>query len=198
MALLIQSWNLNPNREWFARLADAGSSISVELYLTQADAQAQTNRQAHGATSGFGSALGVTLTNDTGAAAPISLFQSTYSWHLMVSGSDGDATKIFRMKAFVDLDEIEHPIYRNEALITSRATAEIDAHTHARIAKDIALGTHIPTLEPGDIVRVQSTRRGKNELLQMAEHRIMAEISGGGQVSLINSITAVGYLALRR
>jgi hypothetical protein len=98
----------------------------------------------------------------------------------------------------VDLDEISHPIYRNEDLIATRARAEIDAHTHAVIRKAVDLGSHIPTLEAGDIVQVASTRRGKTELLQVLEHRIAGEISEGGETRLTSSIAFAGYLALRR
>ena len=44
MAFSIDSWNINPNRAWFVRLSDSGSGISVELYLSPEDAQAQISR----------------------------------------------------------------------------------------------------------------------------------------------------------
>ncbi|MFA5706157.1 MAG: hypothetical protein WDA41_07365 [Candidatus Neomarinimicrobiota bacterium] len=195
MAFSITAWNINPNRVWFVRLSDAGSNIGVELYLTQADAEAQTNRQASGSTTGFGSDIEVILTPDLGATVP-AVFYLDYTWHLKVSGSDGDETKIFKVKEFVDLDEISHPIYRNTDLITTRATAEIDAHTHAVIRKEVTLGSHIPDIEPGDIVTINSTRRGKDELLQVTEHRIAAEISE--ETSLTSTLSIAGYLALKR
>jgi hypothetical protein len=196
--LSISSWNIDPNRVWFVRLADNGANIAVELYLNKANAQAQANRQAHGNTSGFGSNLPVTLANDPGAAYPVSLFQPAYPWHLRVSGSDADPAKIYRIKEFVDLEEISHPVFRNAALITTRASAEIDAHTHARIAKEIELGSHLPTLEPGDTVRLNSTRRGKDEILQAIEHRIQGEINEGGEARLTSTLTVAAYIALRR
>jgi hypothetical protein len=195
MAFSIAAWNINPNRVWFVRLADAGSVISAELFLTQADAEAQTNRQASGATTGFGSALPVTLEYDLGATVPVTFFQDE-TWHLKVSGADADPVKIYKIKEFVDLDEISHPIYRNTNLITTRATAEIDAHTHAVIRKEVGLGSHLPDLEPGDIVQINSTRRGKNELLQVTEHRISAEISD--ETTLTSTLSVSGYLALKR
>lgn len=196
MAFSINAWNINPNRVWFVRLSDAGSTISVELYLTHADAEAQTNLQASGATTGFGTTLDVTLLPDVAATVIVSFFQD-YAWHLKVSGADGDATVIFQVKEFVDLDEISHPIYRNTDLIATRATAEIDAHTHAVIRKEITLGSHIPDIEPGDIVRVNSTRRGKDELLQVVEHQISAEISAEN-TTLTSTLSVAGYLALKR
>jgi hypothetical protein len=197
MALSIDSWNINPNRAWFVRLSDGGSGISVELYLGQTDAQAQTSRQTHGITAGYGAELDVTLSNDPGAAFPVSFFQD-YPWHLRVSGASGDTAKVFKVKEFVDLDEIDHPIFRNAVLIPVRAAAEIDAHTHALIRKEIALGSHLPELEPGGIVRLSSSRRGRVENLQAVEHRIVGEQSEGGETHLTSTIAATSHMALRR
>lgn len=194
----ITAWNIDPNRLWFARLSDAGAAIRAELYLTQADAEAQTDLQASGTSSGYGSALPVILEQALGASVPISLFQPAYPWHLKVSGSAQDPAAIYRVKEFVDLDDISHSIYRNEDLITTRARAEIDAHTHAVIRKQIELGSHIPTLEPGDVVQLASTRRGKTERLQVMEHRISGDVSEGGEMRLTSSVTVAGYLALKR
>lgn len=197
MAFSIDSWNINPNRAWFVRLSDGGSGIAAGLYLSAEDAQAQTSRQAHGITAGYGAELGLTLSNDTGAAFPVSLFQD-YPWHIKVSGASGDTGKIFKVKEFVDLDEIDHPIFRNAALTPLRAAAEIDAHTHALIRKEIALGSHLPELEPGKIVRLSSSRRGRVENLQAVEHRIVGEQSEGGETRLTSTIAAASHMALRR
>ena len=197
MAFSIDSWNINPNRAWFVRLSDAGSGISVDLYLTSSDAQAQTSRQAHGSTAAYGPELQVTLSNDPGTAFPVSFFQD-YPWHLKVSGASGDAVKVFKVKEFVDLDEIDHPIFRNSDLTSLRAAAEIDAHTHALIRKEITLGSHLPELEPGEIVRLSSSRRGRVENLQAVEHRIVGEQSEGGETRLTSTITATSHMALRR
>ena len=194
----LESWNINPNKSWFVRLADGGANIAVGLYLSRDEAEAQTNRQAHGVTSGFGSALPVTLAMDAGSTIPISLFQELHTWHLKVSGQDGDSIKIYKIKEFVDLDEVSHPIYRNSCLITSRATAEIDSHTHARILKEVELGSHLPELEPGRVVRLDSSRRGKDNLLQTLEHRIAGEISEDREAKLTSSVTVANYLTLRR
>lgn len=177
MAVSITNWNLEPNRAWYVRLSDAGSNILVQLYSTQADAQGQTNLQASGNTSGYGSDLTVILTNDSGATYPVSIFQSTYTWHLRVSGQNADATKIFKVKEFVDLPEIGHSIYRNSSLISLRAQVEIDEHTHSIIRRLIALGTHLPEMNVGDIVKLNSTRREVSASGQIVEHRITGEIN---------------------
>jgi len=196
--LSITAWNIDPNRLWFVRLEDAGAGIRADIYLAQADAEAETGLEASGTSSGYGSDLPVTLENDPSFTVPISLFQSVYPWHLKVSGAASDPVKIYRVREFVDLDEISHPVYRNEDLIATRARAEIDAHTHAVIRKGVDLGSHIATLEAGDIVQVASTRRGKTERLQVLEHRIAGETSEGGETRLTSSIAVAGYLALRR
>lgn len=196
--MLITAWNIDPNRPWFVRLEDAGAAIRVDLYLTQADAEAQANPQASGTSSGYGSDLAVILEQALGASVPVALFQPAYSWHLKVSGAALDPAVIYRVREFVDLDEISHPVYRNEDLITTRARAEIDAHTHAVIRKQIELGSHLPTVEPGEIVRLASDRRGKTERLQVMEHRISGEVSEGGEMRLTSAITVAGYLALKR
>ncbi|SPD72556.1 conserved hypothetical protein [uncultured Desulfobacterium sp.] len=193
MTLSVINWNVAENRVWYVRLADTGTEISVGLYLTSADAQAQTNVQANGESNGYGSVLEVTLSNQSGASVPVSLFQDSYAWHLVVSGANGDGSKIFKVKEFVELDEISHSIYRSTDIIEARALAEINAHTHARIIRSLALGVHMPALEPGDIVRLQSSRRSLDVYGQVFEHRITGQPN-----SLISELEAVSFLALKR
>lgn len=193
MALSIVNWNIDENRIWFVRLADTGSAVWVALYLTQADAEAQENMQASVISSGYGTGMEVTLENGSGATVPVSLFQEDYDWHLTVSGQNEDETKIFKIKEFVEMDEISHAIYRNSALISARATAEINAHTHAAIIRDITLGTHLPETEPGQILGINSARRSINDLSQITEHVIT-----GTQNSLVSSFEARKYMELKR
>jgi hypothetical protein len=193
MALSVVNWNIDENRVWFVRLSDTGTAILVELYLTQADAEAQANLQASGESSGYGSELEVVLVFEVGATVPVTLFRDEYTWHIMVAGQNGDAAKIFKIKEFIEMDEISHAIYRNSSSITARATAEIDAHTHAAIIREIALGTHLPTLEVGDIVGLNSTRRGLNDLSQVTDMEIT-----GTPNSLPSSIETRKYLELKR
>lgn len=190
--LSVANWNIAENIVWFVRLADSGAGISVGLYLSQADAQSQTNKQASGS-CGYGTSQEVTLVNEIGATEPVSFFRNDYVWHLTVSGAAGDSTKIYKIKEFVDLEEISHAIYRNNSLITARATAEINAHTHAAIVRQISLGTHLPSLEAGDIARLTSTRRGLDDYGQIFEHTIT-----GTPGSLISEIEVRKYLELKR
>lgn len=191
--LSVVNWNIDENQVWFVRLSDTGSAVLVELYLTQADAQAQSNLQASGESTGYGSELEITLMNEEDAETPVSLFQDAYSWHLIVSGQNGDLAKIFKIKEFVELDEVSHAIYRNSTLIAARAAAEINAHTHAAIVRSITLGTHLPEIEPGQIMGIDSDRRGINDLSQITEHEII-----GTPNSLVSRIETRKYMALKR
>jgi len=191
--LSVENWNIDENIVWYVRLADSGSAVSVEMYLTQADAETQTNLQASGESSGYGSSMEVTLTNEEEAETPVTFFRDEYSWHLIVSGQNGDGTKIFKVKEFVDMDEISHSIYRSSGLITARATAEINAHTHAAIVRNVSLGTHLPEIEVGDIAGLDSARRGVDDLSQVHEHQIV-----GTADSLGSDIETRKYLELKR
>jgi len=175
MPLDIDRWNLADNRQWWVRLADSGAGILAELYLSEADAQAQTGLQAIGATLDYGSAQEIFLEADADATGSITMLQAEYDWHLKVSGASADDTRILRVGPFVELPEISHSIYRDARLIEARATAEINAHTHGNKARAVSLGIHLPETEPGDIVRLNSTRRSVDAMGQISGHRIVGE-----------------------
>ncbi len=191
MPLEIANWNLSPNREWFVRLAWSDPVISVELYLTQADADGQANRQAAGSGSA-GNDVPVTLAADPGALE-ISFYQQTEPWHLKVSGQAGDPVRVFHVKEFVDLADITHPAYRNADLVRARAAAEINAHTMANLSRTIAIAGHYPDLEPGDIVALNSTRRGIDQKCQVTGFTI-----SGDPDSLLSTIECSRFVAVTR
>lgn len=196
--LEIINWNISPNQDWFVRLLDDSAGITAELYLTDSDASAQTNRQAAGSTSGYGSALSVVLTNDPDATSPVSEFQAEYDWHLQVSGAAGDATKIYKVREFVELPEISAAIYRSQDLITRKAAAQINAHTHASITRSAELGVHLPEADIGQIAQITSASRGIDVLGQIDHMTIEGYVTETGEASLINTIEAVEYLELTR
>jgi len=196
--LEIYNWNISPNRDWVVRLFDNGTGITAELYLSAADASAQTNRQASGSTVGYGSSLDITLANDEGAAYPVSEFQPEYTWHLQVSGQAGDAPKIYNVREFVELPEISAAIYRSQDLIARRATAEINAHTHASIVRTAELGVHLPDADIGQIAQIISAGRGIDALGQIDHMVIEGYVSDGGEASLTTTIEAVEYQELTR
>lgn len=188
----IVSWNINPNQDWYVRLSDGGIGITVALYDTLADAQAQANIVAAGISIGYGSDVEVTL------GIGVSFFQDSYSWHLRVSGTAGGTVQTYLVKQFVDLDEIDNPLFRNSALVTIRATAEIDEHTHGVISYNVDVGTHYTDLEPGDVITLSSSRRNLSKALQIFEHSISYSIDDTGQASLQSNLTVNEYIALKR
>jgi hypothetical protein len=137
--------------------------------------------------------LDVGLANEPDATNPVSLFIDAYAWHLQVNGENGDPAKIFKVKRFVELEEISHSIYRDSILIAARAEAEINAHTHAAIIRDIILGTHLPEIEVGQTAGLFSDRREVDDLSQIHEHRIM-----GTPDSLISEVEIRKYMEIKR
>lgn len=193
MALDLAKWNLADNRQWWVRLADGGTGIAAALFLTEADAIVQANRQAAGTSAAYGSAVAIVLTIEAGATASIAMLQTEYAWHIKASGQAADPVRVLRVGPFIELPEISHSIYRDARLIERKATAEIDAHTHANIARTVALGTHLPTLEPGDTAQISSTRRGYDETGQITGHRIAGDLN-----SLTSGLDVSFYMELTR
>jgi len=193
MAFSITNWNINPNRVWYVRISDAGSTILVGLFLTEANADANTSRQAYGSTAAFGADLEVVLTNETGATEPVSLFTADLTWFLKVTGVDGDATKVFKVNMFVDLPEINDSIYRNTSLIPLKAAAEINAHTHVHVRRAIALAQHDPAYDIGDIVQVDSTRRDATATGEIDSLQISVS-----KDSILTQLDVVSYVSIAR
>jgi len=192
MAFSIAEWNLDPNRHWYVRLSDGSTGIKVELYKTKSDAQGQSNLVASGTSDGFGTGKEVTMEMAENGSPMIELFNTALSYHLRVSGSSGDSTKIFHVKPFVDLPDISHSIYRSSDLITRRAVLEINKGTHYRLIRSFSIG-HNPNLDEGKIIRINSSRRNINVLTRVIEYRISGTIT-----SLIDSIEAVEYCDMVR
>jgi hypothetical protein len=188
MPFAITEWNLNPNRNWYVKLADAGTDISIKLYPTQADAVANTNLTAEG-TAVFGTGS-ETLLIATGSLL-ISLFNDALLYHLKVSGADADTAKTFHIKPFVDLPDINHNVYRSESLIQKKALAEINAHTHTAKIRSIGIANHNPLLRTDDVINIQSTMRSLNVLATVSERLI-----SGTPDELIDQIETVEYLDL--
>jgi len=171
----LDAWNIADNRRWWVRLYDTGSAVGAELYLSQAAALAGTGLQASGVSTNYGSGLAVMMVPDDDATVDIEPLQNEYSWHIKVSGASEDETRILRVGPFVELPEISHSIYRDARLIEARATAEIDAHTHADIVRTATLGVHLPELEPGNTAQISSARRGFTAIGQVGGHRIAGD-----------------------
>lgn len=192
MSFSITYWNLNPNRDWYIKLSDAGDDMLVELYPTQSDAEAGTNLTASGSAD-FGSDSEVVLVMDDGGSPEISLFDAGATYHLKVSGQDAGATKIFHVSPFADLPEVSHGIYQSWAMVTPRARYEINAHTHTAKIKSIGIANHIPAMKTGDVLQIQSARLGVDVLTTVTELTI-----SGTPDSLVNTVETIEYVDLSR
>ena len=193
MAYSIVGWNINPNIVWYVKLYDAGSGIEVQLYLSASDASSGSNRQAAGSSSGYGTAKAVTLTNEPGATKPVEYFQDTIEYHLLVSGNSGEATTVVQVKEFVDLPDIDDPMYTNEELIPIRAGYEIDLHTHSTATLEFTLAVHDTSLEPGQIASFSDSRRETSFSGQIESHSITGDVN-----SLVSTVEAVQYFGVKR
>ena len=194
MALAIVGWNVNPNIIWYLKLFDAGTGIGLTLYLSQSDLDSDSNVQASGVSSGYGTGVQLSLTNEPGATKPVEYFQDDLEYHALVSGAAGDPTRKILQKEFVDLPDIDDPIYGNEELIPIRATYEIDLHTHSTATLEFTLGVHKTGLEPGQIVNFSDARRTGGSFTGQAERHTIT----GDPNSLVSVVEAKQYYALRR
>ena len=200
MAITIDNWNIKDPSAWYVEAFFSSTSFYVYIYKSRADQIAGTNYYGYwSGTAGTGKE--VVLSGGTALAvktAGIERFQETYSWHMVVSGQVGDTEKNFKVGPFSDLPDIIDPIYANPVLVQSRGVAEIDRHTHAEIRKNIALGSHLPTLDVGDIFTLDSARRGKSETMQVLSHAISASIGEGGEMKITSNLEGATYLELKR
>lgn len=192
----VTDWNINPNQKWFVKLSDAGAVALVELFNTLADAQAGTNRVAFG-NAAFGTDVKVLLTPDTTLPSfgPLVKFNIQLDYHLKITGVDGDATKRFAIGPFTDLPPVEDPLMLTEQIILARATLEINRGTHSTLRRSIALGSHYPALNCGDIVTLSSTRRGLVAVRNRIESlTITARIEDTRELTFNDDVEAVEYI----
>jgi len=187
MSFAITEWNLNPNRNWYVKLADAGSDISVKLYSTQADAAAGSNLVAEG-TADFGTGSECILEVGSTANFIISLFNDALLYHLKVTGADADTVKTFHVAPFIDLPGINHNIYRASEIIRKKAVFEINKHTHTHINRSIGIANHNTGLRTDDVINIQSSMRSLNVMAIVKEILITATTD-----SLIDQIETVEY-----
>jgi hypothetical protein len=201
MAFDVIDWNTDPNQRWFVKLSDIGSQMRVELFNTQAHAQAGTNRVAF-ATVAFGAGVLVTLTPDSQPPAygdPLAKYNASLSYHLVANGLDSDTTKIFAIGPFTDLPSIEDPLMLTEAMIQARGEVEINRGTHSRFYASLTLGRHFPALDEGVIVTLSSSRRGLSNVRQkVLGHTTEARIEENGRLLLFDSLETIEFLDFLR
>jgi len=166
--------------------------MQIDLYTTEADAEAGTNKVASDEVS-FGTGVEATLVMEETGTPEISLFNAALSYHLKVSGVDADVTKTFHIAPFVDLPDINNSIYRSESLIQARAAYELNKHIHTRKNRQIEVANHNPALAIGDIIKVDSNKRSITVLTELTEVVII-----GAPDLLINQISTDEYVDLTR
>ncbi|MBN1254011.1 MAG: hypothetical protein JXA50_01890 [Deltaproteobacteria bacterium] len=173
MAADIYLSNLNPNQKWFAKLSDAGDNALVELFNSQADAEAGTSRVAYGSFA-FGTEIEVVLTNDT-EEPDIEFAKDQDSWHLKATFLDGDPTKIVRFGPITDLSEVIDPLLTTDQACQDRARLEMDRHTKIEVSSTLSLGTHIQGLEADDKRKLTDNMRGLDQQVRVDDIQIMID-----------------------
>ena len=188
----ITSWNINPNQDWYVKLQDTGSNISIGLYNSLSDAQGSSNIVAS-ASVAYGDSVGVLMEMDASGSPIISFFNSAVPYHLNVTGAFGDVEKIYHLYPFVDLPEINNSVYRSEDLIIRRVTNEINTHTHVAKSKTVSLSTLIDGLGINDIMEIDSDFRGES-----SSNVVDSITISGSNKSLLCSIGCTEYLDFKR
>lgn len=167
MAFDIRDINLDPNQRWFIRMEDTspnGSTptLTIGVFNTLADAQAETARVAFSAGNDFGSSVDILLTADATEPAfggEIARFNTELTYHLIVRSTLNDSLKIFQIGPFTELPTIEDALMVTEQMIQDRAILELNLGTHTAVRRVVQLSEHVPTLNEGDIVTYESSRR---------------------------------------
>ncbi len=190
MSFTIEDWNVNPNRNWYVFLSDSGADISVELYTTQADADAKASLVASGS-GRYGTGTRISLTIADRGIPEISLFNPDLDYHIAVTGRSGDLSKLYHVAPFVDLDEINDGIYKSSALIRARALFEINAHSHTQKQRALELAGPFPEIRVGDVLQIQSDMRDLDVLTVVTETAIT-----GTPDSLTAQVETVEYVDL--
>lgn len=190
MSFIITDWNLNPNQDWYVVISDSGTGINVDIYTTQENAQAETNLVASG-TGEYGTGTQISLVMDVDGTPEISFFNTDLDYHIAVTGTSGDISKIYHVAPFVDLEEISDSIYKSTDLIQARATYEINLHTHITKERSLGLAGPYPSILVGDVLRIQSDRCNLDALTTVTETVIT-----GTPDSLISQVSTVEYVEM--
>lgn len=185
-SMSINAVNIYPNRYWYVYAKHDGSgTLDVKLYKTLDDLNAETNYAGHAAGVEVGTQVEVVFSDGEVENLPIynnvptsiGFYYEAMNYHILLTSELTSPDQKFKLKPFTDLDEIRDPIYQNSTLARVRKIAEINFHTHALISTSVALASHLPTLESGDIVKLSSSRRGVTNFHQVMRHEISGNMS---------------------
>ena len=186
MAANVYSGNLKPNQQYFVKIGPSDGAGLVELFNTQAYAEAGTNRVAYG-TFEFGQGQEVILTNDS-EDPEIELFTDQEDWHIRVTLLNGDPEAIIRYGPVTDKSDISDPLLVDSQALLDRGTREVDEGTHTKISRTISLGTHAQGLETNDKRRLRDGMRGLDRQVRVDDIVIR-----GTTGSLNDTVVAVEF-----
>jgi hypothetical protein len=191
----LKDWNVLPNTTWYVKT----SGYDVTLYESQEDMLAGTNPVATGVADS--DTLEVILTyvpsDEYETAETVGYYYEDLSCHVSLSVYKG-GSRFFKVKPLTDLSEIRHPIYNNSNIAISKGQAELDLHTYTVLGKELSLAVHVPTMEPGEIVKHTSTRRNNEIISQILSLTITGRTDTSGESSLVNEIAVANYTELSR
>lgn len=172
----VVSNNVKENRAWYVCMTDTGSGISVSLYRSEDDAEAQANVVAMKSVS-----YGTFVQVDFGST--LEKFDVSLGYHLAISGASGDPSPvIIKTGPFVDLPPVSGEVFVNENLAYLRAQRELDLHTHAVLRSNLRVASAVSSLNPGNLVNLSSSRTfsGKSQVRSITisgdERSLIAEL----------------------
>ena len=135
--------------------------IRVEIYESQADAEAKENIKEVCYTSGYGTQLPV-------VSLAFSKFSDELDYLLLVSGEHLDEEIRFAFTGFVDLSPIFHTIYQNTDLAARRAQLEVAKHSAQRQRTLLVIPSSFVETQVGNIISHNSTlgeKDTRNEII---------------------------------
>lgn len=160
--------NLEPNIKWFILSISDSSYIYTYCYQSLADLQGNQNQIASGQTN-VGSNQTIILSQAPGSPVTLARFDTEIAWHLVVSGGINEASTIFQVGPWSDMEPVKHAIYQNRSIIPYRAAALIDKATKLDTQISITYTGTIYNLEPNDTVRVNSSFMTKDFMTTVRE-----------------------------
>ena len=116
------------------------------------------------------------------------MHDSSKNYHLLVSGARGSEATILQLNPFTDLPGESHKLYANLTLAADKGQNEIDKFTHNQRAYTVKVPFPCHTLEPGDIIGIDSTRHNCDVLAQIITIRTKATVN-----SFISTIKAIAF-----
>jgi hypothetical protein len=160
MAVSISNFNCLPNLNYYVVFDNNIVDFRVYLYKTLAEAQSGIGHVANSTGNDFGSAIAIILEN-SGDNFSISKYDDTKDYHIEATMASGDSDTTFHILPFHS-SELQDELLTTEAMVTARATLEINRGTHVKSNKVIELD-HSPTRLDGNVIRLNTTDYTNND-----------------------------------